>query len=316
MRLSFDTRIRVCVFVRTRAHLRGECILSLFGVHSQNKTETQSGAGNGFGMLPWFVHELGRRKGGSDVSGCLLELDVVEKKAGSSKSLIARQQRVKEILASVKIDASKPRSQRPMMGYDIEQWRGETGLSKFRAQAALGFRNANHYNKMCMEPVIPESIEIIIRLYEENPVAPGWEKFTLLELFDLMYAKALRVFDNTPDALRAYVDLGNRFTKLFNRSSSRKYNWLRDDNMSEEREFGGAYSDVETILTLLKQTENPAEVLERVAKKVFLLRGVNLDEMYPIPTLENPPRRERTGRKPSDKSRAKAAAKADKLKQE
>ena len=52
-------------------------------------------------------------------------------------------------LTNVIVDPSKPRSRRPLMGYDIEQWRGEQGLSKFKAQAALGFRNANHYNKIC-----------------------------------------------------------------------------------------------------------------------------------------------------------------------
>lgn len=200
-------------------------------------------------------------------------------------------------LTNVIVDPSKPRARRPLMGYDIEQWRGEQGLSKFKAQSALGFRNANHYNKICLLPVIPVSIEIIVRLYLECPKAPGWKKFSLQELFNLMYGEQLALFEGRADYTAAKVDLGNRFTRLFDRSPSRKYNWLRDGDPSGDREFGGAYSDVETILTILKEVPNPKEVFERVACQVFTLRGVNIDAEHRIPTLEMPPMRRKTGRK-------------------
>ena len=196
------------------------------------------------------------------------------------------------------IDPSKPRSRRPLMGYDIEQWRGEMSLSKFEAQSALGFRNANHYNKICLLEIIPVSIEIIIRLYLEFPKARGWKKFSLQELFNLMYGEQLALFEGRPDYTAAKVDLGNRFTRLFDRSSSRKYNWLRDDSGSSGgREFGGAYSDVETILAILKEVPDPKEVFERVACQVFTLRGVDIENEHRIPTLELPPVRRKTGRK-------------------
>jgi len=201
----------------------------------------------------------------------------------------------------VPIDPSKPRSKRPLMGYDIEQWRGEMMLSKFKAQAALGFRNANHYNKMCLLPIIPESIEIIIRLYLDFPRAPGWEKYSLQELFNLMYGEQLAAFEGRKDYTAAKVDLGNRYTRMFNRSPSRKYNWLREDDSSGEREFGGAYSDVETILTLLKQVEDPKAVFERIARQVFALRGVDIEALHPVPTLASPPTRLKTGRKAEPK---------------
>jgi len=146
-------------------------------------------------------------------------------------------------------------------------------------------------------PVIPVSIEIIVRLYLEYPKAPGWEKYSLQELFDLMYGEQLAAFEGRPDYTAAKVDLGNRFTRLFDRSPSRKYNWLRDDDSLGDREFGGAYSDVETILTILKDVPNPKETLERVASHVFALRGVNIDAEHRIPTLAVPPTRRKTGRK-------------------
>lgn len=64
---------------------------------------------------------------------------------------------------------------------------------------------------------------------------------------------------------------------------------------------------IECILSKLKQVDDPREVLERVAKKVWALRGVDLDTEFRIPTPEHPPTREKTGRKPGVKSKKAAA---------
>jgi hypothetical protein len=213
-----------------------------------------------------------------------------------------RKKKKKKEASAIYIDASLPRSQRPLMGYDIEQWRGELRLPKFDAQHALGFRNANHYNKICREAVLPPSIEIIVRIYLEYPHAPSWDRYTLQDLFHVMYGKELAVFEGRKDYKAARVDLGNRFTQLFGRSSSRKYNWLklRGDvgiDTQGDRGFGGAYADVDRILCLMKSVPDPRRVLEQIAFKVFALRGIDIDAMFPIPTLESPPKRRKTGRR-------------------
>lgn len=194
------------------------------------------------------------------------------------------------------VDMTRPRAERPLIGLDIEEWRGELDLSKYQAQYALGFRNSNHYNNMCWAPILPVPIEILLRLYEESPIVPGWDMFKLKELFELMYSPYLEPFVGSREETFAKVDLGTRFTKLFDRSSARHYQWLRDDPKKSASDLS-TYSDVECILSKLKQVENPGETLERIAKRVWQLRGVNLDSVCPIPTLEQPPTRRKTGRK-------------------
>ena len=200
--------------------------------------------------------------------------------------------------ARPKVDLSKPRSHRPMLGLDIEEWRGELGLSKYDAQYALGFRNSNHYNKMCQEPLLPVALELLIRLYEVSPVARGWDKFTMRELFALMYGPDLEAFKGTRFETYARVDLGTRFAKFFDRSSARQYQWLGDDPKRNDSELN-AYSVMECILGKLRQVEDPKATLERTAKKVWELRGVDLDSEFRVPTPDNPPVREKTGRKRS-----------------
>jgi hypothetical protein len=199
--------------------------------------------------------------------------------------------------SELKIDMKKPRDRRPMIGFDIEQWRGENRLSKYDAQFALGFRNSNHYNKMCNSQVLPLATELIIRLYDEHPYARGWDRFTLRELFDLMYGNALKPFKGRPDETYAKVDLGSRFCRLFGRSPGRQYQWLDAPGTKNTEELA-AYADVATMLSKLKQLAQPGEVLERLATKAYQLRGVDLDAEFPVPTLQHPPKREKTGRKP------------------
>lgn len=207
--------------------------------------------------------------------------------------------------SDLKIDMTKPRDRRPMIGFDIEQWRGENRLSRYDAQYALGFRNSNHYNKMCNCQVLPLATELIIRLYDEHPCARGWDRFTLRELFESMYGNAFKPFKGRPDETYAKVDLGSRFCTLFGRSPGRHYQWLASPGTRNTEELA-AYSDVATILSKLKQFDHPGEVLERLAAKAYQLRGVDLNAMFPVPTLQRPPRREKTGRKPRARDEAQA----------
>ena len=209
------------------------------------------------------------------------------------------------------VDLSKPRSQRPMMGLDIEEWRGEHNLSKYDAQYALGFRNSNHYNKMCALPLLPEALELLIRLYEEVPRERGWARYAIKELFHLMYDPALEPFVGTELETWARVDLGTRFAKIFGRSSARQYQWLSDDRRRNDTDLP-AYAVIECILSKLKQVDDPREVLERVAKKVWAMRGVDLDVEFRVPTPDFPPTREKTGRKPGVTSKKPAASPARK----
>lgn len=206
----------------------------------------------------------------------------------------------------VVIDMTLPRSRRPMIGLDIEEWRAELAMPKFDTQHALGFRNSNHYNKICNLELLPFELELLVRLYEDNPVARGWSRYSLVELFNVMYAHDRDVFKGTPHEKHAQVDLGNRFTKLLGRSPARQYSWLKEGPPTATKELK-AYAVIECILSKLHQVKNPRETLERVSKMAWALRGVDIDTLYPVPTLQNPPKREPTGRKSNEYKAARDA---------
>lgn len=206
------------------------------------------------------------------------------------------------------VDMSKPRSERPMVGLDIEAWRAELGLSKYDAQYALGFRNSNHYNRMCLSQLLDPQLELLLRLFDEHPYPRGWQRLELKELFQMMYGQYLEPFKGTRFEKFASVDLGTRFTKLFNRSSARQYEWLGDDPKRNEDDLK-ANAVIECILCKLRQMDNPAEVLERVGRRVWALRGIDLDSLHRIPTPDFPPSREKTGRKSQQSKLPQGAAK-------
>lgn len=209
------------------------------------------------------------------------------------------------------VDLTKPRDRRPLTGLDIEQWRGENGLGKYDAAHALGFRNTNHYNEECRQPLLRIETELLLRIYERYPGARAWDKFKLPELFELMYGQYLRPFVGTDLETYARVDLAERFTKLFGKSPARQYEWL--NTKKEKAPSANAYIDA--ILSKLKTVPDPKKVLESTAQHCLALRGIDLDLEFPIPTPRNPPTREKTGRRPdTDKQvRPKEGGRASKV---
>jgi len=191
---------------------------------------------------------------------------------------------------------SKSIDKRPLIGFDIEEWRGQTGISKYKAQYAFGFRSCNHYNDICDSGILSIELEILLRLHMEKPTAVIWESYTLKELFLMLYANTINMFSGTPFEVYAMVDLRRRFTKMFGRSVSRGYQWLESGTNSNENEMN-AYSVMECILSKLKDYSDPAATIDRIAKQVLSLRGIDLDSECPVPTLNNPPVRLKTGRK-------------------
>lgn len=234
------------------------------------------------------------------------------RRAVEQNSLMAKSRAVQPVLTGDGLrwpDMTVPRSQRLMGGLDIDEWRGELKLSKFEAESALGYRSTTLYNEACARPVLPITTEILLRLYDEKPEPCPWSRLTFRQLFDMMYGRKLQVFSGV-DLTRAKIDMSARFTIMFGRSTTRAYAWLSDDTDTVTKS-ASSYADVERILSKLTQWKDPAATFERVASQCLLLRGVDIDELFPVPTKRNPPERRRPGRKPSavPTPRRRAAAK-------
>jgi hypothetical protein len=199
--------------------------------------------------------------------------------------------------ATLRVDMTQPREKRPLTGYDIHQWASENGLPKYDACHALGFRNTNHYNDECKQPLLDFELELLIRIYMAYPGERSWRRYSLPELFQEMYGRSLEPFKDTEHEKFAKVDLGGRFVRLFGKSESRQYDWLWLKPKSAKTPRPD--STVDAILSKLMNVPHPGHVLEEISKLCHKLRGVDLDQECPIPTLSNPPQREKTGRRPT-----------------
>ena len=193
--------------------------------------------------------------------------------------------------------------QRPLKGPDIESWRTRHGLNMDDASYALGI--ANYKKKLSTPGLLDFSLELLMRLYDENPQHGSWPRarIGLRDLFEALYGDALIAFKGTDHQVTARVDLQERFAKLFGRSKGRAYRWL-DENGVDASITSKSQDVVQFILANLSQVEDPASTFERLGSFVWKLRGEDIDQLCPIPTLQNPPVREKRGRKKGSKIRS------------
>jgi hypothetical protein len=195
---------------------------------------------------------------------------------------------IKSAISSLTIDMRLQASHRPMTGFDIEAWRGDNNLSKFKVQNAFGCRDSNHYNLLCGIELLPIEVELLLRLYMEKPSPIGWEFYTMKELFMLMYKNEINDFSHHSSEVHAIVDLRKRFTKIFGRSTSRSYSWLENSLTFDETELA-TYAVLECILSKLKDFEDPTLILNEISTRIWMLRGVDLEVEYPVPSLSKLP---------------------------
>lgn len=186
--------------------------------------------------------------------------------------------------------------ERPLTVSDIEGWRNKHGLSMADATYALGFPN---YKKKLMMPGLEFPVELLMRLYDEDPSHGVWPRYriSLPWLYNEMYKDVLEKFKGGPHEVTANVDVQARFARLFGRSKGRAYRWL-DETEVDSSISNRTQSTIQAILGKLSQLENPGEVLNRLSTFIWKLRGEDIDISHPIPTLRNPPTREKPGRRP------------------
>lgn len=186
--------------------------------------------------------------------------------------------------------------QRPLRGPDIIQFQGRHEMDKDDVTYHLAIPNLK---KKCALPQLPYELELLIRLYDENPVPAPFKRnrMTISELFNLMYGAKLAVFAGTEFEVEAKVDFQSRFSKLMGRSKGRAYRWL-DESAIKAGSSARTSSDILAILGKLTQCKDPGETLERLGQMIWSLRGEDINLTFPIPTLKNPPKREKRGRRP------------------
>ncbi len=206
---------------------------------------------------------------------------------------------LKTAITSVsEIDLSLPLKQRPIIGEEVENWRIKMGITQHQAYIALGLNSMHAYSEVIKKnDIVPFTLEVLLRLYMLSPTAPGWERYSFRELFDALYREQLMKFQDHPELLcSATVGFTSRFTALFNRSKSRAYQWFAKPNKMQDGAELNAYADIGAIMSKLKSMHadktqrrllaNPHKIFEKTAIYTWQLRGVDIDNKHPLPTVE------------------------------
>jgi hypothetical protein len=186
------------------------------------------------------------------------------------------------------VDMSLLPSRRPLTGPDIDRFRTRNGLSIAEASHALALTSPAAYGKACRLGVLPITREVLIRLYDMSPRPVPWVKVRPAKAFEMIYGEILSFWKGKPEYEAAKLDLYGRFTLLLGRESTDAYRWIGQG--------GAARNDVLRILAKLTDFEDQRIALEGAGKHVLRLRGIDLDQIYPLPTEDNPPRRRLRGR--------------------
>lgn len=179
--------------------------------------------------------------------------------------------------AADEIDFSVSSDERPMTGLDLEAWRGRHALSVIDASLALALPSAFHYNKLSRtEGPLDQTMEILLRVYDEFPGPPAWSYPTIRQLFESFYGQERDAFFRAqgPEySGYARSRLFARFAAIFGRSMFSAHRWIERN--------GKVQADVARIQAKTVDMRDPRNDLERIAARVWRLRGVDFESHFP-----------------------------------
>lgn len=178
-------------------------------------------------------------------------------------------------------------SKRPMTGKDVERFAARHSLTINDAIYALCIQNSAKFNEVCRLPALPFTLELLIRLYDESPGHASWTQVSPKAAFDTLYGSVAKDFAGSPLAKDVRLALYRRFTGAMGRSIYTAYRWVQS--------HGNAKAQVGKVFGKLMAVKDPRETLERLATLMYRTRRLDLDELYPMPSLEEPPTPRRRG---------------------
>lgn len=172
--------------------------------------------------------------------------------------------------------------QRPMVWSDLPLFEARHGRNAHDMVYDLGMHQANHYrSRVESHEVMPFDVELLTRLYERYPSSCMWQCPPLQEMFHCLYGAAI---DGFAPALRerARNAYGMRFARLMGRAPTVQYRWLWEAGMQDK---SGSTRRVRNIIGKLHEAhqggENPRLVLENLAVRMWVMRGLNVDIQTP-----------------------------------
>lgn len=198
------------------------------------------------------------------------------------------------------IDEKEPPSRRPLCYRDLLTYFHKVvftprNLPIGDAAHALCISSANRFNTLTRKEAyadrpLPRLMEVLVRVYVEDPSPAPWTTHGPDDLFTAVYGSLLDRFgdEGSVHYSAARKMLYDRFAVLLGRTVYRQYSWARGKEASR---------DVRCLCAKLMVAKDPREVLERIGGQVLSLRGVKLDEAYPLPDPRHPPEPKKKGPK-------------------
>jgi hypothetical protein len=198
--------------------------------------------------------------------------------------------------SSISLDYNKPiklsddPSTRPLVGTDVMMWREANSLDRLQVVQMLAMPTPHSFNRVTSgegrnEP-LSFDLEMLLRLYMRRGVHVTQRRPA--DVFNKIYGPLLERFQGTPSYEAARVMLYSRFGALLGRTVFSAYRWFKT---SSSGDYGGASGSLRRLLSQL--SDDPVQMreeLESLARQTFRVRGYELEELFPLPSVNNPPK--------------------------
>lgn len=187
------------------------------------------------------------------------------------------------------IKLSDDPSTRPLVGTDVAMWREANSLDRLQVVQMLAMPTPHSFNRVTSgegrnEPLAFD-LEMLLRLYMRRGTQVSQRRPA--EVFNKIYGPLLARFERTPSYEVARIMLYSRFAALLGRTVFSAYRWFKT---TASGDYGGASGSLRRLLSQL--SDDPVQMreeLESLARQTFRVRGYELEELFPLPSIHNPP---------------------------
>lgn len=211
-----------------------------------------------------------------------------------SKLVAQKIKAINSIPVAVDVDPSM----RPLCGQDVEMFRARHRLLIPDMTYMLALLSGSQYNIVAANPMpLSYDTEFLVRICDAYPTPPPWVHISMHEAFNMLYGPALQEIESEVPGLvdQARVILNYRFTALCGRSSFSGYRWIEGD--------GAAKRSMYRVMAKIFERQDPLATAEQIARLIWRVRGIDFDETFPMPSVDNIASRRGPGRLPGAASR-------------
>jgi len=197
--------------------------------------------------------------------------------------------------SAISLDYNKPiklsddPGTRPLVGIDVAMWREANSLDRLQVVQMLAMPTPHSFNRITSGEARSEplsfDLEMLLRLYMRRGAQVTQRRPA--DVFNKIYGPLLERFEGTPSYEAARVMLYSRFGALLGRTVFSAYRWFKTNSSGD---YGGASGSLRRLLSQLP--DDPVQMreeLESLARQTFRVRGYELEELFPLPSIHNPP---------------------------